>query len=195
MAGDCGTFDIGIGTMPPKLGLVPDTDVTVFSTGSTANATAALLSGSVSATLSSPPDTLKLEAAGFHSLAKMADLNLSTAATTIVVTRGFVSANRAVVQRYVDSIVQAIAKARADRPNTIATLKKYLKSDDDKGMQAAYDWYVGTVLKDPPTPTAAQLAAIQDVVAKFNDKVKTVDPAKIVDDSFVKSALDRGLLK
>jgi hypothetical protein len=25
--------------------------------------------------------------------------------------------------------------------------------------------------------------------------VKTVDPAKIVDDSFVKSALDRGLLK
>ena len=70
-----------------------------------------------------------------------------------------------------------------------------MKSDDDKGMQAAYDWYVGTVLKDAPTPTAAQLAAIQDVVAKFNDKVKTVDPAKIVDDSFVKSALDRGLLK
>src|SRR5712692_7603379 len=195
IAGVGGTFDIGIRTMLPKLGLVPDTDVTVFSTGSTANATAALLSGGVSATLSSPPDTLKLEAAGFHSLAKMADLNLPTAATTIVVTRAFVSANRAVVQRYIDSIVQAIAKARADRAGTVATLKKYLKSDDDKGMQAAYDWYVGTVLKDPPIPTAAQLAAIQDVVAKFNDKVRTVDAAKIVDDSFVKSALDRGLLK
>ena len=110
-------------------------------------------------------------------------------------TRSYVSANKAVVQRYVDSIVQGIAKARADRPGTIATLKKYLKSDDDKGMQAAYDWYVGTVLKDPPIPTAAQLAGIQEVVAKFNDKVRTVDPAKIVDDSFVKSALDRGLLK
>jgi ABC-type nitrate/sulfonate/bicarbonate transport system substrate-binding protein len=110
------------------------------------------------------------------------------------VTRSYVTANRAVVQRYVDSIVQAIAKARADKPGTIAALKKYLKSDDDKGMQAAYDWYVGTVLKDPPTPTAAQLAGIQEVVAKFNDKVRTVDPAKIVDDSFVKSALDRGLL-
>jgi len=195
IAGVGGTFDIGIRTMLPKLGLVPDTDVTVFSTGSTANATAALLSGGVSATLSSPPDTLKLEAAGFHSLAKMADLNLPTAATTIVVTRAFVNANKTVVQRYVDSIVQAIAKARADRPGTIAALKKYLKSDDDKGMQAAYDWYVGTVLKDPPLPTAAQLAGIQEVVAKFNDKVKTVDPAKIVDDSFVKSALDRGLLK
>jgi len=195
IAGVGGTFDIGIRTMLPKLGLVPDTDVTVFSTGSTANATAALLSGGVSATLSSPPDTLKLEAAGFHSLAKMADLNLPTAATTIVVTRAYVDANRSVVQRYVDSIVQAIAKARADRPGTIATLKKYLKSDDDKGMQAAYEWYVGTVLKDPPIPTAAQLAGIQEVVSKFNDKVKTVDPAKIVDDSFVKSALDRGLLK
>jgi NitT/TauT family transport system substrate-binding protein len=195
IAGVGGTFDIGIRTMLPRLGLVPDTDVTVFSTGSTANATAALLSGGVSATLSSPPDTLKLEAAGFHSLAKMADLNLPTAATTIVVTRAYVNSNKAVVQRYVDSIVQAIAKARADRPGTIAALKKYLKSEDDKGMQAAYDWYVGTVLKDPPIPTAAQLAGIQEVVAKFNDKVKSVDPAKIVDDSFVKSALDRGLLK
>lgn len=195
IAGVGGTFDIGIRTLLPKLGLVPDTDVTIFSTGSTANATAALLSGGVSATLSSPPDTLKLEAAGFHSVAKMADLNLSTAATTIVVTRTYLNENRAVVQRYVDAIVQGIAKARSDKPATIAALKKYLKSEDDKAMSAAYDWYVGTVLKDPPTPTAAQLAAIQDVVSKFNDKVKTVDPAKIVDDSLVKSALDRGLLK
>ncbi len=195
IAGVGGTFDIGIRTMLPKLGLVADTDVAVFSTGSTANATAALLSGGVSATLSSPPDTLKLEAAGFHSVAKMADLNLPTAATTIVVTRSYLVANKAVVQRYVDSIVQAIAKARADRPGTVATLKKYLKSDDDKGMQAAYDWYVGTVLRDPPTPTTAQLVGIQDVVSKFNDKVKTVDLAKVIDDSFVKSALDRGLLK
>jgi NitT/TauT family transport system substrate-binding protein len=195
IAGVGGTFDIGIRTMLPKLGLVADTDVTIFSTGSTANATAALLSGGVSATLSSPPDTLKLEAAGFHSIAKMADLNLSTTATAIVVTRSYLNANKPVVQRYVDSIVQAIAKARADRPGTIAALKKYLKSEDDKGMQAAYDWYVGTVLKDPPVPTAAQLAAIQDVVSKFNEKVKAVDTAKIVDDSLVKSALDRGLLK
>jgi NitT/TauT family transport system substrate-binding protein len=195
IAGVGGTFDIGIRTMLPKLGLVPDTDVTVFSTGSTANATAALLSGGVSATLSSPPDTLKLEAAGYHSVAKMADLNLPTAATTIVVTRSYLNANRPVVQRYVDSIVQAIAKARADKAGTVAALKKYLKSEDDKGMQAAYDWYVGTVLKDPPTPTTAQLAGIQEVVAKFNEKVKTVDLAKLVDDSLVKSALDRGLLK
>lgn len=195
IAGVAGTYDIGVRTMLPKLGLTPDTDVTIFSTGSTANATAALLSGGVSATLSQPPDTLKLEAAGFHSLARMADLNLPTAATTIVVTRAYLTANKDIVQRYVDSIVQAIAKARADKPGTVATLKKYLKSDDDKAMQVAYDWYVGTVLKDPPLPTAAQLAGIQTVVAKFNEQVKNVDPAKIVDDSFVKSALDRGLLK
>lgn len=195
IAGVAGTYDIGVRTMLPKLGLTPDTDVTVFATGSTANATAALLSGGVSATLSQPPDTLKLDSAGFHSLARMADLNLPTAATTIVVTRAYLTANKDIVQRYVDAIVQAIAKARSDKPGTVAALKKYLKSDDDKAMQLAYDWYVGTVLKDPPVPTAAQLAGIQTVVAKFNDKVNNVDPAKIVDDSFVKSAMDRGLLR
>lgn len=190
-----GTYDIGVRLMLPKLGLTPDTDVTVFATGSTANAAAALLSGGVSATLSQPPDTLKLEAAGFRSLARMADFNLPTAATTVVVRRDFLTANRALVQRYVDAIVQAIARARADKPFTVATLKRYLKSDDDKGMAAAYDLYVGVVLKDLLPPTAAQLQGTAEIVGKFNDKVKNVDLAKLVDDSFVRSALDRGLLK
>jgi len=195
IAGVGGTYDIGIRLMLPKLGLIPDTDVTVLATGSVANAYAALLAGGVSASLAQPPDSLKIEAAGFHAIARMADLNLPTAATTIVVKRDYLNANRAVVQRYVDSIVQAISKARADKAFTVATLKKYLKSEDDKGMAAAYDLYVGTVLKDPPTPTVGQLAGIQDVVAKLNAKVKTLDLAKLIDDSLVKSALDRGLLK
>src|SRR5204863_7312583 len=61
IAGVGGTFDIGIRTMLPKLGLVPDTDVTVFSTGSTANATAALRSGNGAGKLPSPPVALNLE--------------------------------------------------------------------------------------------------------------------------------------
>src|SRR2546422_8064429 len=81
IAGVGGTFDIGMRTMLPKLGLIPDRDVTVFSTGSTANATAALLSGGVSATLSSPPDTLKLEAAGVHPLAEVGRLQIPSGAS------------------------------------------------------------------------------------------------------------------
>src|SRR5438093_9772474 len=57
IAGVGGTFDIGVRTMLPKLGLVTDTDVAVFSTGSTANATAALLSGNVAGTLSDRKST------------------------------------------------------------------------------------------------------------------------------------------
>ena len=195
IAGAGGTYDIGVRLMLPKLGLAPDTDVTIFATGSTANAAAALLSGGVSATLSQPPDTLKLDAAGFHPLARMADLGIPATGTAIVVKREFITGSRAVLQRYVDSIVQAVTRARADKAFTIGVLRKYLKSDDDKGMAAAYDLYVGTILKDGPLPSVAQLRPMADVVVKFNDKVKNVDLAKLVDDSFVKSAVDRGLLK
>ena len=195
ISGVGGSFDIGMRQLLPKLGLAADTDVTVLSTGSTANAIAALLSGGVQGSLAGPPDTLKLEAAGFHALAKLADLNLQTAVTTIVVKRDYLVANKAVVQRYVDSILQGIARARSDKAFTVATLKKYLKSDDDKGMSAAYDLYIGTVTKDPPLLSAAQFGGIVEVVSRTNDKAKTVDLAKLIDNSYVQSALDRGLLK
>jgi len=193
IAGVGGSYDIGIRQMLPKLNLAADSEVTVLSTGSTANATAALLAGAVQGTLSQPPDSLKLEAAGFHVLARLAELNLPTAATTIVVKREYLQANKAIVQRYVDSIVQAIAKARSDKALTVAAMKKYLKSDDDKGLAAAYDLYLGTVLKDPPLPAASQLAGIVEVVSRTNEKVRSVDLARLVDDSLVKSAVARGL--
>ncbi|HEY8649179.1 MAG TPA: ABC transporter substrate-binding protein [Candidatus Limnocylindria bacterium] len=195
IAGVGGSYDIAARVLLPRLGLKPDEDVFLFAAGSVANATAALLSGQVQATLSQPPDQLALEPKGFHVLANMADLHLPTANTTIAMTRAYVTANKDVTQRYVDSIVEAIAKQKKDRPFTIDVLKKYLKTTDEKALNATYDHYVVTVIPSAPFVRAEQFADAIATLGKLNPKVASFDVKKILDESFVQSAIDRGIDK
>ena len=39
--------------------------------------------------------------------------------------------NREVVQRFTDALIESIATIKKDKPGGVATLKKYLKLDDD----------------------------------------------------------------
>jgi len=195
IAGVGGSYDIAARVLLPRLGLKPDEDVAFIAAGSVANATAALASGAVQATLSQPPDQLALEPKGFHVLANMADLHLSTANTTIAATRAFLSANREVTQRYVDSIVEAIAKEKKDRAFTLGVLKTYLKTADEKALNATYDHYVGTVIPSAPFVRADQFTDTIQTLGRTNEKVRTFDVSKILDESFVQSAMDRGVDK
>ncbi|MFI5267459.1 MAG: hypothetical protein ACHQ7M_08795 [Chloroflexota bacterium] len=77
----------------------------------------------------------------------------------------------------------------------MGVLKKNLKSDDDQAMSATYDYYVGEVIPKLPYPKADQLGDAEDELSVGNDAVRRVDLSKLLDDSFVKSAAQRGLDK
>jgi len=193
IAGVGGSYDIAVRVALPRIGLVPDKDVSIIATGSVANATAALLSGAVQGTMSQPPDTLVLEPKGFHPLINLAELKLPTANNTIATTRKFLDANRDVAQRYVDSIVEAIAKEKNERAFAISVLGKYLKTTDERALNATYDFYVGTVFPAAPFARKEQFNDAIEQLGKKNPAVRTFDVAKILDESFVQSAVDRGV--
>jgi len=72
-------------------------------------------------------------------------------------------------------------------------IKKYLKYENQKDLEATYEYYVGRVFPAIPMPAADQFT---DVIALATDaKVKAFDASKVIDASFVKSAQDRGLDK
>jgi hypothetical protein len=50
-----------------------------------------------------------------------------------------------------------------------------------------------TAMAQIPLPTVEQFKATADEVAKQNPNVKNLDVSKIIDASFVQSAVDRGL--
>jgi ABC-type nitrate/sulfonate/bicarbonate transport system substrate-binding protein len=98
-----------------------------------------------------------------------------------------------VVQRYVDSIVQATAALRKDKAGAVAVYKKYLK-DTDEALVKTYD-YAMELFPNLPYARADQMADSVRVLGANNDKVKNYDLGKMLDESFVKSAANRGLDK
>ena len=185
--------DIASRVVLKRQGLDPDRDVTLVPVGSHTNGTAALLGGAVQAGVDDPPASYELERHGLHPLFDLAALKLPAANTVLVGQRAWVSANRPTVQRVVDALVEAIARARADKALGVRVLKHYYQSEDDEAMSGAYDFFVHEVLPPVPMPAVAQFNDALGILGESNDKLKGLEVAKLLDTSFVQSAVDRGL--
>jgi ABC-type nitrate/sulfonate/bicarbonate transport system substrate-binding protein len=178
-----------------KLGLEPDRDVTLLAVQQEGARMAGLLSGQICCTVAQPQDQLLLEAQGFHPLFDLSALGLPNSQGVIGVKRTYANTNRDVVQRFVDAVVEGIAKAKRDRSGAMSVLKAQLKLEDDKVVAATYDYFMGKVVPNLPLPTPEQFAESVSLLSERNEKVKGFDISKYLDPSFVKSAEARGLDK
>lgn len=167
-------------------------DVTIVAIGSVPNLATAMISGAVYAGPAHPPETVLLESKGFRTIVDLAKEHVPVADNTTTTTRKFLDANRTVVQRYVDSIIEAIARAKKDKPFAMDVLKKYkIVPDDPAQLSATYDFYVGTIFVDYPHPRAEFFLASKAELVKTNPRVADLDVTKVIDESFVRSAEDR----
>jgi NitT/TauT family transport system substrate-binding protein len=187
--------DIATRVALKKMGLDAEKDVTIVPVGSAAQRTAALLAGAIQGGVSQPPDSLTLEAKGFHVLYDLASQHLPSANTSVIVRRSYITSNKDVVQRYVDSLVLGIKKLKADKAFGITVLKKYFQSTDDQAMGATYDFYAQLVTATQPFAKPEMFADSQTTLGASNAAVKSFDVSKMLDSSFVQSAIDRGLDK
>src|SRR5207237_7925010 len=156
------------------------------------NRTAALISGAIQGGVDDPPDSYAVEREGLHTLFDLAGQKLPAANTVLVGQRAWVSANRETTQKFVDSLVLRIARMRADKPFTVGVLKKYFQSDDEEAMNGAYDFFVKEVTQPAPFVRPEHFADAAAILGEKNDKIKTVDLSRVIDPSFVQSAVDRG---
>ncbi|MCA1647988.1 MAG: ABC transporter substrate-binding protein [Chloroflexi bacterium] len=183
--------DIATRVMLKKVGLDPDKDVSVVAVGSLQNRMAALLNGAIEGGVAQPPDQLALEDAGFHVVYDLAAQKLPSVGDSIVVQRAWLNANHEVAQRYIDSIVQAIARSKQSKEQSLPVLQKYLKNDDPRALGVTYDFFVGTVTPNYPVVRADLFGDAIEQLSATNDKIKSFDINKILDNQYVQSAMDR----
>jgi ABC-type nitrate/sulfonate/bicarbonate transport system substrate-binding protein len=191
-----GSSDIATRAALTAAGLDPNKDVQILAVGSHAQRTAALVSGQVDAGVDDPPEDDEVVKAGFTPLIDLAGQRLPAVNTSIVVQRSFVASNKDVIQAYVDATVIARAKMATDKAGALASLDKYFKKTLGDNGARAYDFFIGG--KTPVTPvypfiTVEQFKDAVAILSGINEKIKTVDIAKMIDSSFVKSAQDRKL--
>ena len=173
-----------------KLGLKP-TDVSIQATGSTANLTAAMIAGQVYAGPGHPPDTSKLFAAGFKVIVDLAKEKVVATDNGTIMTRKYMTEHRDVVQKYVDSLVEAVAMMKKDKATTLTVMKKLLKSADPKALSDTYDFYVNQIFPVYPVPDEAAFKASRDHLAATTPALKGFDVTKVLDRSFVDDAQKR----
>lgn len=187
--------DIATRVALKKLGLDPSKDVNIVAVGSSQNRLAAMYSGAIQGSVNQPPDTVAMEAKGFHSILDMAAAKLPTANTGVVVKKSWASANKSVVQRFIDSLVKSSVRVRTDEAFTVNVLKKWEKTDNTAGMTVTADYYAKEIVPALPYPKADQFTDALAVLATRNEAAKTYDVTKLLDPSFVQSAANRGLGK
>jgi NitT/TauT family transport system substrate-binding protein len=188
-----GSSDIALRVGLPTIGLDPDKDIKIITNGTEPNVVAALISGQIQGGMSHPPEAVKLAANGFHTLFDLAKQKLPAASNAIVIKRDWLASHRDLAQRYIDGTIQGVVREKRDKAAGIASLKKWLKLDDQDALNQTWDYYANSVHTTQPYPTREQFVDAQAVLGKLNPKVLSYDIAKLLDPSLVKSAVDRNV--
>lgn len=167
-------------------------DVAITPLGGATNVNSSLLAGSVAAAASHPPATYQFKQAGFVDLVDLAKKKIPSVSAGVWITQSYMDAHRGVVQNVVDSVVEALGREKSDRAFAEAEISKHLGIKNKEELDFTYDFYINEVLPPGPMPKAAGIEAnIQPLLAS-NPKVKSVDAAAMVDQSFVKNAEKQG---
>jgi NitT/TauT family transport system substrate-binding protein len=170
-----------------QLGLKPS-DVIMTPLGGAVNVNNALLAGSVVAASSHPPATYKFKQAGMINLVDLPKSKIPSISAGLWVTDAYVAAHRDVVQKIIDSVVEALHREKTDRAYAESEITKHLGVKDKAELDFTYDFYVNEILAPEPLPEVAQIKGDADALVASNPKVKNIDPASMLDQSFVTNA-------
>lgn len=185
--------DIALRLALRKIGLDPEKDVSIVALGNSESSRAALLNGAVDGTMVSPgPDSIKLQSAGFQQLVDLMSLGLPAANQTVTVRRTQIAQDRALTQRFMDSMVQSITLLKKDKPQALKVLGKWLKSEDETSNSVIYE-ASAAIFENLPYARKDQFVDAQEELGKKSAKVREYDLDRLMDSSFVDSAAQRGL--
>jgi NitT/TauT family transport system substrate-binding protein len=170
-----------------QLGLTAS-DVTITPLGAATNVNNALLAGSIAAAASHPPATYNFKKAGFVELVDLPKQNIPSVSDGLWLNEPYLQAHHDLVQKVVDAIVEGYRREKSDRAFAETVITKYLGVKDQAQLDFTYDFYVNDVLAPGVMPEAAQVQANVDSLAPSNPKVKDLNAAAMIDQSFVKNA-------
>jgi ABC-type nitrate/sulfonate/bicarbonate transport system substrate-binding protein len=174
------------------LRLEAGTDVTLLQIGSPAERLAALENGAIQGAAVVPPDSVELASLGFHEVLDLTSLDADAPVNQVVVTARLVREEPRAVDRLVRALMEATALARRDRELTKRVLAQHLGTSDPLALDATYDLFVQQLAQRAPYP-----AALRDLLRELADghpRAAALDPAVLVDRSFVQQAVDAGVL-
>jgi NitT/TauT family transport system substrate-binding protein len=165
----------GAQIMLAKLGLNPDTDVTMLQIGGDPTRLSALLSGTIDASVFNPPLHKRAAEAGMRVLANIEDMGFSVQASALVTTDRFIKKNYDMTRRAVRSIVESIHLIKTNPEITKRSIRKYLRFKDERDTDEAYQIMRDTLARKPYPTVDGVKTVLEELSAKL-PAAKTAQP-------------------
>lgn len=177
-----------------KQGLEPGKDVTLLQTGDLFGAAAMLKTRAIVAAPFSSPLNLKAEEAGAKTLMNMGKAGVYFPHDAFMARRAFLSANEDLVRRFIKAYSEAVHTLQSDPEASKRAIKKYVRAEDAKTLDAVYQYAVDYVDKIPYN-TRDGVQEVLNQIAARNPKAKGMAPESFYDDRYVKEIDASGFYK
>ena len=186
--------EMGLRLALRRLGIDPEKDTKIISSGGNPERLAAISKGIVHFTIMNEPFLKEAEKLGFRDLVNIATLKIPLHWNGVVTREAIVKARRPMLTRVVRAITEAIHYIKLDKEGTKAVIGKYTKLSDPDGLERTYRNYAA-VLPETPSPDPTGVKTLLDDMAPKSPKAAAADPKSFVDQSFVQEMESSGFLK
>ena len=160
-------------------------DVNFIQTGGQVENLTALLTGKVdAATMTGPSGGARAIAEGFRYAVYGPDLHIPFAAAMLVTRRALLRTHAPVLEKFMHAMTEAVKIMYKDKELTYKILGKYLRINDRKILDAAYDEEI-KVMEAKMEFKLESIQAIVDETAKADPRAIKVKPQDLIDRSLL----------
>lgn len=186
--------DMGLRLSLRRLGIDPERDTRIVSSGGNPERLAAISKGIAQFTIMNEPFLKEAEKLGFRDLVNMATLKIPLHTNGVVTREAIIRTRRPMVTKFARAMTEAIHYIKTDKEGTKAIIGKYTKVTDPDGLERTYRNYT-SVLPEVPYPDPAGIKTLLDDMAPRTPKAASADPKSFVDPSFVQEMESSGFIK
>ena len=176
-----------------SISLDPDKDVNLRVVGATNLRLIMMQQKQADFTIISTTEREEAEKMGLKVLADLASKKIPYPHSGLISSQKMLREKRDAMMRFGRATVEAIHYFKNNKPQTIAILKKYAKTDLTT-LDSAYSYIRGAV-PDLPYPTLEGMKTILAEMGRTRPEVLKYDAATMVDSSIIKAIDDEGFLK
>ena len=176
-----------------SIGLDPERDVSLRVVGATNLRMIMMQQGQAQFTVISNTESEEAEKLGFKVLADLASKRIPDPHSGVITSQKILREKHDAILRFGRASVEAIHYFKNNKPQSLAILKKYAKTDLST-LDSAYA-YLKNAIPDMPYPTLEGMKTILAEMGRTRPEVLKYDAATMVDTSIVKAIDDEGFPK
>ena len=188
--------DFALRRLLPKLGLIPDRDVTIIPTGLSESdrRLIVMFQGKIDATIGTVDNILELELKGqrVSVLADLLEAGVYTTGSDVSTTRAFIKNHPQSLKAFLKAFSEGIWNGRNDRELTYRIARKYLKIEDPRLLESIHKNYLlGTIPVKPYPREEALQTDIEDLSAT-SPEIKGRKASEFMDTSLLREIEEEG---